>query len=87
MENWNRRRKLEDFEPIIQQLGTAYQKTDFLAVFDESRPDFWLCQFYAQTSSRYQMPATGAKCCTQKIKVKRNYSSCALLLFFKLLKL
>jgi hypothetical protein len=45
MENWQRRRKIEDFEPRIQDLGTTYQKTNFLAVLDESKPNFWLCQF------------------------------------------
>jgi hypothetical protein len=53
MENCDRRRKIEDFDPLTGDLRTAYQKTDFLAVWDDSAHNFWLLGFFGQRSSRY----------------------------------
>jgi hypothetical protein len=70
IENWEKKRKLENFDSLIQDLRTAYQKTHFLAVFDDLRPNFWLFRFFCQAYSRYQMAQTGANCYTQKNKGK-----------------
>ena len=49
MENGDKRRKINDFNPISQELGTASPKIDFLTVFEESRPNFWLCRFFGSS--------------------------------------